>query len=194
MDQLEDAICKATRDAYKRYKNITGGYWLWHAPEHFLQNFVLLRLGQGYTVHAEATRKKIEAVVGKRNRGPKPKAKVRYDLVVWQRVRPSLRAVVEVKRCYVTTCGKGLKLDAKRIKHARTGENGAKHGYLLVYSEKMLKKGRSGLLEVFKGWAKGLGLGLVKHEILDKNGTDDKGKPWESGYCLLKTDWRSAHG
>ena len=58
----------------------------------------------------------------------------------------------------------------------------------------MLKKGRSGLLEVFKGWAKGLGLGLVKHEILDKNGTDDKGKPWESGYCLLKTDWRSAHG
>ncbi len=98
MDQLEQAICRATRGAYKKYAEITG-YSLWHSPEHFLQDYVMLRLGSGYTVHAEATKKKIELETRYRSRGPKPKARVRYDLVVWHKATPRVRAVIEVKRC-----------------------------------------------------------------------------------------------
>jgi hypothetical protein len=66
--------------------------------------------------------------------------------------------------------------------------NRAKHGYLLVYSEKRLKDDRSALLDVFDRWASSLDLGLVKREILNKKGPDKDDKPWESGYCLLKAN------
>lgn len=187
MTKLEDAICAATCGAYETYKEITGGYWLWHSPEHFLQNFVMVRLGKDYWVYSEATRSKIEVDTGHHARGPRPQPNAHYDLVVWHKTLSSLRAVVEVKRCYTTVCSKGLKTDADRIKKAQNGKNGAKDGYLLVYSEMRLKPSGSRLLGVFHGWAESLGLDLVHGAILDEKEADSQGTDWESGYCLLKT-------
>ena len=93
---------------------------------------------------------------------------------------------MEIKRCYTGTCN-GLERDAARIKKARNGQNGAKDGYLLVYSEMRVKGGVHRLPDVFKRWAQGLSLHLVHGGMLDDNGSDEKGIPWESGYCLLKT-------
>jgi hypothetical protein len=187
MDQLEKAFCLATRGASKAYEDITG-YWLWHSPEHFLQYYVMLRLGKEYTVHAESTRKRIELESGMPYKGrPPTDHALRYDLVIWHKATPSVRAVVEIKRCYGEK-GTVLKKDGVRIKNACKGANRAKHGYLLVYSEKRLKEDKSALLGVFDHWASSLDLGMVKCEILNKKGPDNDDKPWESGYCLLKAN------
>ena len=148
MTKLEQAICRATGGAHRAYKDITG-YWLWHSPEHFLQNFILLRLGREDAVYAEATRRKIEHETGKRRRGRPPRLQGhRYDLVVWQKTAMQLRAVIEIKRNYTTT-STALSNDADRIKQALTGPNGAGAGYLLVYTEIRTKYGRKGLMKMF---------------------------------------------
>jgi hypothetical protein len=186
MNKLELSICRATENAHRTYERITG-YWLWHSPEHFLQNFILLDLGKEHTVYAEATRKKIERESGRRQRGRKPRVPgQRHDLVVWQRSDASrLRAVVEIKRNY-TTKSMPLAKDARRIKQALTGSNGANSCYLLVYSEIQARHGCERLKEIFSEWAEELGLTLLNPHILDEEEFDEDRKGNICGYCLLR--------
>ncbi len=70
LNKIEEGLCNAVEAAKERYVQITEN-WLFHAPEHFLQNFILLDLAnKGYEVYAEATRKKYSnAKVGRQRVG-----------------------------------------------------------------------------------------------------------------------------
>ncbi len=48
MNALENALCSSVWGAIEKYDEITGN-WLFHAPEHYLQNFILISLGKSLT-------------------------------------------------------------------------------------------------------------------------------------------------
>jgi hypothetical protein len=190
MNDLEKAICDATDAAYDAYEQITG-YWLWHSPEHFLQNWIFRSLGQehGFEVYAEATTRKIETETGRRRRGrPRKKAGKRYDLIVWRKTKSELRAVIEIKRIYSATVTRLLQEDAQKVTQAVLDcANPAAHGYLLIYTEIPRRLEKSGVLRRFDAWAKALGFQLRSGKICGVGGKDWQGKEWISGYCLLRT-------
>jgi hypothetical protein len=186
MTKLKTAICQATRAAYRKYEEITGN-WLLHAPEHFLQNFIFLRLGRNDWVYAEATRRKIAEAAGRPARGRPPTRKAaRYDLVVWQRTDETrLNAVIEIKRSLRVDAN--LHKDAERVRRALNGTRGARAGYVLVYSEMRAERGREALLTRFDKWAGELSLRMIHRDILEVEKSEDVDKaPWMSGYCLMR--------
>jgi hypothetical protein len=182
MNQLEAALCYSVRRAYSTYKKITGN-WLLHAPEHYLQNFILLHLGEkGHDVYAEATRKKIADGSGRPARGRPPTAKAaRFDLVVWKKTADELRAVIEIKRCLSLVSA--VHNDTKRIKRSLSSSQPAKAGYLVVYSEIKTKSGKDAIISRFGKWAEELDLELLKAEILD---LESFGSGWIAGYSLMR--------
>jgi len=186
MNDLEKAICAAVKKAHRRYVEITDN-WLFHAPEHFLQNFIFNSLGKTHWVYAEATRRKIANGCGRPPRGRPPNRKTyRYDLVVWHKTtytRDPLRAVIEVKRAW--RLDGGLKKDAERIKSALKGSQRAKSGYLVVYTEVQNSKGVEALVKTLKDWACELGLTLLNQESIriERERTSDG---WICGFGLMR--------
>lgn len=179
MNGFERAICAAVRRALDRYEAITGN-WLFHAPEHFLQNFLLLDLGKERGVYAEATRRKISHGLGRPPRGRPPKARTaRTDLVAWHKDRRrGLRAAIEVKRSW--SCDAQLRRDADRIKKASAK---GMAGYLVVYSEMPKNGGRNRPKDLrlrFSRWASRMGLRSLRSATM---GYDDD---WIAGYALMR--------
>jgi hypothetical protein len=181
MNELERALCRSVRRAHRRYEKITDN-WLFHAPEHFLQNFIFLDLALDREVYAEATRKKITAGSGRLPVGRPPRVKAsRYDLVVWNKAKSdTLRAVIEIKRGWCIN--EALKRDAVRVRNSLKGAQKAKAGYLLVYSEIPTRRGREALAERFGDWASTLGLQLLRTQILATEGRDG----WIAGFSLMR--------
>jgi hypothetical protein len=184
LDLLEKNICDAIKKAHKRYEQITG-YWLFHAPEHFLQNFIFLEIAKSWEVYPEATRKKISEGMGKSPVGRPPSAKFRYDLVIWNKSSDKLRAVVEIKRCL--SASQTVQKDADRIRNALKGQQKAKAAYLLLYSEVPIKKGSDALIQRFYGWSKKLDLHIVQATCLSQD--EDSG--WICGYSLMRAELSS---
>ena len=103
MTKLEQAICRATGGAHRAYKDITG-YWLWHSPEHFLQNFILLRLGERARCICRGDQKENRARNWKARRGRPPRLQGhRYDLSCLAKNSYAASRRIEIKRNYTTT-------------------------------------------------------------------------------------------
>ena len=57
---LESAIVEGVHTAFTIYERASGGYWLWHAPESYMQAIIFLKLSElslGFaTLEASPTR------------------------------------------------------------------------------------------------------------------------------------------
>jgi hypothetical protein len=181
MNEFEKALCRSVRLAHRRYEAITGN-WLFHAPEHFLQNAIMLSLGKTHEVYAEATRRKITDGMGRPPRGRPPRSRAyRFDLVVWHKTKDTLKAVIEIKRSWRNDTA--LQRDAERIRRSISSAQRSRAGYLVVYSEVSVKKGKELLLENFVSWADDLGLAVLNAEVMDEEPQQDG---WICGFALLR--------
>lgn len=178
MNGLEKSLCSAVVGAFNSYEKMNET-WLLHAPEHYLQNAILVHIGKSdFKVYLEATRQRIIETEGRKRRGRPPKDKGRrYDLIIWHKSMPKMRAVVEVKRSM--SWGNQLLRDATRIKQ----EKHAKAGYLIVYTEMKEKRGRHKMLERFETWEYHLGLNWL-NRMQPMLGTDDE---WMAAFALFRT-------
>lgn len=132
-NDLEKTILRSAKKAQRDYEAMTGGQWLDHAPEMFLQAEVARGIWRrGFRVFIDASLDRIRQEIGSR-KGRNPAAsRKRFDISVWWRTRNSIRAVIEIKRDWSIT---SIREDARKIKDSFKLVDSADTGYLLVYSE-----------------------------------------------------------
>ena len=135
MNTLERIMVQGALKAQTKYKKMTGGWWLWHGPESFLQHQVAAAIAEAeFYVFTEASPKLIRDEFDHPPQGAPPKGmRKRFDIVVWSNKRNEIKALVEIKR--VGTLDYVLK-DAQKLERflkQKTFSSGS--GYLLLYSE-----------------------------------------------------------
>lgn len=91
MNDLEELIIKGVSKAQNEYEKVSDGWWLYHAPESFIQSHLasyIARKGE-FCVFPECSPKQWKESIDEGN-GAKPKGrpfsahdKKRFDLVVW---------------------------------------------------------------------------------------------------------------
>ena len=127
MNQLERCILDGAISAQEKYEKMSGGCWLSHGPESFLQIVIaeLLSERTELPIYVDASIKKM---MREFERGPgrpsKPNAQ-RPDITVFHKDE-TLRAAIEVKRAWSFH---PIRKDAKKIQDYLSGRNAAKIGY-----------------------------------------------------------------
>jgi hypothetical protein len=138
--KLENLLLKSVRKANKEYEKMTGGYWLWHAPESYVQMILARDITKelNVCVYPECTPNSIERDAVKavnRGRPPLINKQQRFDLVVWWKNQTRPRALIELKLTYASMTGvldDGKKLLAYRSEAKKL--EGLKQGYLVVFN------------------------------------------------------------
>lgn len=137
---LDDMLLKSVKSAHSKYKKLTGGYGLWHAPESFVQMVMAQQIATTgkIFVYPECTPGGIERDASRIVRpGPRPKFRQqqRFDLVVWWKKDDRPRALVELKLTYASMDGI-MKDAAKLLEYRKEAERhaGLRHGYLVAYN------------------------------------------------------------
>ncbi len=184
MQQLNAAILNAAVHAQNRYEAISD-YWLWHAPESYLTNYVANGIGRKkWQVWPEASPRKIivDADGSKRGRRAKNRNR-RFDIVVWHKASSTLKAIIEVKLAWSVN---SLMRDAEKIRKQQNAKRAsARAGYLLVYSEARheaeKRTGAATLKRRFKKWAKALDANLRGMRL-----RAPRGEPWAWGFALFR--------
>jgi hypothetical protein len=175
MTALEAAILNGAVQAQERYKKISGGSWLYHGPESFIESYVGEALhDEGYEVYFEISPKRIDEELRTVRHGRPPKnVGEGFDLLVWYKSKDEPLAIIEIKRAMNVD---PVHSDAQKVrKHLGRV---AKLGYLLVYSEAK----RQGTLEDrFENWADETGTDIAGDHIAAE--VDDG---WRWGFVLLK--------
>lgn len=196
MNDFEQALMHAAKGTFTDYERLTGGWWLMHGPESFLQNGMALRLkkSKGISVYPECSpvRVKRDHNVVKVGRPPKTNQQQRFDLVTWWK-NGSPRAIVELK---LTDSLPPVVKDAKKlIAYNREAKGVFRSGYLLVYSEasrnvgmnhKVAGKGR--LAARFDNWLdeiKSKGFKELARFIKEPRKEVDA-RVWSYGFVLYK--------
>ena len=134
MNDLEKAILRGAKNAERKYEWLTGGHWLSHAPESFLQMTVAMELRKKTKncIYVDASHNKIKADQDERRLGRPPgNEHERPDISVWFKTSNELRAIIEIKLAYRFA---GVNSDATKIRKILRHKQSAL-GYLLVYSE-----------------------------------------------------------
>lgn len=178
---LEKCLLASVKSAQKQYRDMTGGYALWHAPESFVQMVVARNVNKqlGVLVYPECTPDGFSRDANRARRPgrpPKINTQQRFDLVIWWKGDSQPRALVELKLTYATmdsVIQDARKLIAFRKEAARI--EGLRHGYLLVYNSayrnENVKKIRQGKLTIEERFSattaklKLLGFHFVHHRI-----------------------------
>lgn len=180
-NQLEKVLIKAVRKARDQYDEMTGGHWLSHAPETFIQ-FVIAReiFKADYYVFSDVSLKKVLNDVFRKApgkiRGRQPHfLSQRSDLTVWNKSSETVRAVIEIKKAW--NIGP-LKKDALKLKKLSKMKNGPRRGYIIAYTEAK----REGTLDkTFSSWAKRLKMRLVGS--IQRRGNEH----WYWGFAVLRS-------
>lgn len=102
MDSVIEAVLAAYVDAQSTYEKMSGGLWLWEAPEYFITTYIANRIWQldgkkFLTLENGSTQALQDA--GARGRGRLPRSlreKGRVDILLWW-ANASPRAILEVK-------------------------------------------------------------------------------------------------
>ncbi len=179
--QLEKAIIQGARPARREYEKMTG-WWLFHGPESFLTCTVASKVSKkvDYTVFIEASPKRILDEREEKLKG-KPPAYLnkRFDIVVWQKSKNNIQAIVEVKKAWNIT---NLKKDRKKISDYMKRNKFVRKGYFLVYTE-ATKKREDTLGNRLDKWAEDLNCDLVDY-LIDVKSDDEWG--WAIGLFRLK--------
>ena len=152
------------------YEKVSGGWWLYHAPESFIQSHLALHIAHNgeFCVYPECSPKRWKASVDEGN-GAKPRGrpfsahnKKRFDLVIWWKSGNRPRAIVEIKRAMNAS---PLVADAgKIVKYGKEAQSFCiKTAYILAYSEAWRNterapqhSGKKKLEQRFKAWSKNL--------------------------------------
>ena len=137
--------------------------------------------------HVKASPKRILEERDEKLRGrPPANHKQRFDIVVWQKSKNNIRAIVEVKRAYSIT---GLRKDRKKISKYMDSNDFVSTGYLLAYTEAGGKKRKSTpkkrentLKNRLKNWASELSC-VLTGSFVDGKGDGEWG--WAVGLFRL---------
>lgn len=180
INNLELAILDGAVSAQRLYEKTTGGWWLSHGPEAFLQVMVAKHVAEmtSHSVYIDCSLKKIQAEIGRGRGRPANNAGTRPDLSIWHKSSATVRAAIEIKRAWNIV---GLRKDAKRLETLLKQALAPDSAYLLVYSEARGKVKTQTLSGRFAAWQEALGWQLVGSAIDPK----DDGE-WVWGICLLR--------
>jgi len=181
MNQLEKAIINGAEDAQKEYGELTGGWWLSHGPESFIEHSIAIKIKKkGFWVYPEASPRKIMKERNDHPRGRPPKnLGQRFDLVVWSKSSNNIRAIIEIKRAWNIT---SLLNDREKIATFLKLNEYVKSGYLLAYTEAKGEKRADTLSNRLDYWALGLNCRLVGYNT-DAQGDGEWG--WAFGLFRL---------
>lgn len=185
MNKLERALLAGAQRAQNTYRRMSGGWWLWHAPESLLMHEVARSISRtGNEVFTEASPAKIAREFSEPLRGrPSKDQRKRFDIVVWQRTINRTRAIVEIKR---TTMLQPVSLDAAKIKKYLNLQSTSGVGYVLVYSEaKGLNRRVSLAKRSFNAAEK---LGKEGWRLIDVRVTAPRTDEWAWSIYLLRYD------
>lgn len=179
-NQLELAILDGAITAQEDYGEITGGWWLWHGPESYLQTTVANRVAKqtGHAVYVDCSIRKLAAEIKRGPGRPADNQGQRPDLTIWNKSGKTLRAAIEIKRAWSIT---GVRADATKLLKWLAHSHGPGTAYLLVYSEANGKNRYATLERRFSHWSKELGWRLVC-SCADPQGDGE----WCWGFCLLR--------
>ena len=106
VNKLENCIINGVPKIQRLYNKVSDGWWLYHAPESFIQSHLALHIAHNgeFCVYPECSPKRWKASVSRGN-GTKPRGrpfsahnKKRFDLVIWRKSGKRPRAIVEIKR------------------------------------------------------------------------------------------------
>ena len=181
MNQLEKAIIEGTQAAQREYEFMTG-WWLSHGPESFIMCTVANKVARkaNFAVFIEASPKRILEERDEKLRGRPPAShKQRFDIVVWQKSKNNIRAIVEVKRAYSIT---GLRKDREKISNYMDSNDFVSTGYLLAYTEAKGKKRENTLKNRLRNWARELSC-VLTGSFVDGKGDGEWG--WAVGLFRL---------
>jgi hypothetical protein len=139
-NQLDSVLLDSVRKANVQYEKMTDGYWLWHAPESFVQMAIAAEIHKklDVCVYPECTPLGIARDATKATqlgRPPHTNEQQRFDLVVWWKNQTRPRAIVEIKLTYASM--KGVLSDADKLvsfRKAAVRRGRPRHGYLVVFN------------------------------------------------------------
>lgn len=180
INTLERSLLEGAVSAQHSYQEMTGGWWLWHGPESFLQVLVAQHVTEktDHTVYVDASIKKLHKEM---ERGPIRQAEnssQRPDISVWHKTTGTIRAAIEVKRAWSIS---GVKADAHKLETWLCQDDAPKSAYILVYSEAKGAERYKSLSTRFQNWSKKIGWRLVG-SVMDPKGDET----WVWGVCLLR--------
>jgi hypothetical protein len=180
LTDISDCISEGVKNALQEYLEISGAYWLWHAPEYFITTSVARSIAkQKYYVYMDVPLKDIYKREYLDKRGLKSKiAGIRPDISVWNKEENSIRACIEIKKEYSIS---ELKEDIERLnKIMKLKTFDCHESYLVVYSDDA--KSESTYLNRYENWAQ-----HFKWVVEDKfvcRESDEDGYFWS--FCVLK--------
>jgi hypothetical protein len=186
-------IYNAVKKAHCDYKKISGGYWLWHAPEFFIQVIIAQELSKAsYTVFIDTPNKRIRADHPGEGTEISQDDANRPDLTVWHKSKNSelsVKAKIEIKKTYKL---KDVKSDVDKLRNNIEFGKATKTGYVVVYTETPVISGKDyndTLQERFDGWSKNCNVELLERHIDPKTEYDkEKKKKWAWGFCILRIE------
>jgi hypothetical protein len=156
MDDLEKGLLDGAKKAEASYENITGGHWLSHAPESFIQVVVALELSRlGHGAYIDASHKKLHTGIKRGPGRPMKRTGQRPDISIWDGSGETIRAYVEIKKAgHAVDLPPSVRKDAKKIEALLKSPKAAQAGYLLVYIQASTKRKIEPLKERFERWAR----------------------------------------
>jgi hypothetical protein len=184
LNKLECQIVHGAMVAQNEYRRITGGWWLWHGPESFLQTVVAQSLAKDgeHVVYLDTSIKKILKDLERGRGRPAGYEQQRPDISVWFKNLETLRAAIEIKR---SVSYNPIRRDAKKIERYLKGQQAAKTGYILAYTE-MKTKDPDVYKRCVAKWKSNLGEKWSICGAYVDGGEDDP--DWIWGISLLRYD------
>ncbi len=177
MNQFENIIFDAVKDAHKQYEKMTDGWWLQHAPESFLHAVIAQHLSEKYYVYIDASNQKLrDGHVGLSGKIAKDPRK-RPDISVWYKTTGMLKAEIEIKKAFTKT---PIDSDIKKLSGFINTEGHSENGYVVAYSQS--KNHHSTLKKRFETWAENKAVKYQLHFLSEK--TDENGWGW--GCCIIR--------
>jgi hypothetical protein len=167
------------RKARSHYERMTGGYWLWHAPESFLQVLVAQQIAKaGYSVYIDASIKKMKLDFDALPGRPAANLRTRPDISVWYKNNSGLKAVIEVKRAWSLA---PIQTDATKVAKYLGQCSALKTGYILAYTEAKGKNRANTLENRFDNWATS-----ISWKLLDMRIGVSESDDWAWGMGLMR--------
>ena len=185
MNKLEKILCSAPAEAHARYLSMNGLYWLWHAPEHFLTNFIANRIFDEIQQHVyiDCPLKRIVSdggldrrIFGKQNKGMRP------DITVWGKKSLNgdfpLEAVVEIK---TRNTMEEIYKDFDRVAKLVDKKSGPNRGYVIIYADDAKRK------ETYIDRYNSQKIPVKFEKVYEHHGDDVDANDYRWYYCVLKT-------
>lgn len=137
IEDIKHAVMGGAKKAFKIYEKASGGYWLWHAPESYIQACVFIELSglPGLYVTLESSPRKIQldCKFKRDRRSDRMTDQQRFDILVWYG-NGTPRIPIEVKKTF-NSPDKCIN-DIDRMKPlANNPEINIQAGMLLAYTE-----------------------------------------------------------